>query len=66
MRNRGEKHYRAKLTDDDVRLIRRAEIERRRLREQAEQLSNRALAEKFGVSPRCIERVLGDGWSHVA
>jgi len=66
MKIRGERHYNAKLTDEDVRLIRKSEIERRRLREELAQLSNRALADKFGVTQRCIERVLGEGWSHVA
>lgn len=63
---RGEAHYRAKLTEHDVRLLRALAAERRQLLEQAAELSNAALAAKFGVTPACVERVLyGQTWSHV-
>ena len=43
----GEKHYRAKLTEDDVRLI----------RELSKTLTNREIAGKFDVSHHCIHQV---------
>ena len=62
----GEAHYLAKLTDQDVRLIREAAIERRRLRQEAARLSNAALAEKFGVKLGTILSVLSfNSWRHV-
>ena len=63
---RGEDHHCAKLTDEDVRLIRQCVIERERLREQARQLSNESLSKKFEVSERTIERIVQNrGWIHV-
>jgi len=63
---RGTDHPLSKLTDDDVRLIRECVAERERLREEARRLSNEALAEKFGVHHRTIERVTQcRGWIHV-
>ena len=54
---RGEKHPRAKLTEDDVRLIRLL---------SNEGLSIRVIAKKFYVSKRAIEVILnGTGWKHV-
>lgn len=46
------------LTDDDVRLIRAAADERRRLMAEAAKLSAAALAEKFGVSRFTIENII--------
>ena len=63
---RGETHYKAKLTNDDVRLIRLMIAERGQVRAQLAQMSNKALAEKFGVTKRAIERIAsGEGWAHV-
>lgn len=64
--SRGESHYRAKLTNDDVRLIREAAEYRRKLIAEAASLSDANLAEKFGVSKSAIGRVLYSGaWGHV-
>lgn len=63
---RGMQHYRAKLTDDDVRLIRAAAARRRELLNEAARLSTRVLAEKFEVAPTTIERIVyRERWSHV-
>lgn len=63
---RGTDHPLSKLTDDDVRLIRECVAERERLREEARRLSNEALAEKFGVHHRTIERITQyRGWIHI-
>lgn len=54
---RGVKHPRAKLTEDDVRLIRQLHPD----------LSYRVLARKFDVSKRAIESVVTrKTWIHVA
>lgn len=64
---RGEAHYKAKLTESDVRLLRALAEERRALLDRLAALSNRALAGKFDVTERCVERVLyGQTWTHVA
>ena len=63
---RGSELKWAKLTEDDVRLINAAVDERNRLRMEAKQLSNKSLAEKFGVSLRTMDRVTsGETWGHV-
>lgn len=65
-RNRGEGHHRAKLSDDDIRLIRQAQETRAMHIAEARKLSDKALAEKFGVSRATIGRVLyGEAWGHV-
>ncbi len=54
---RGEAHPRAKLTEDDVRLIRAL---------SKEGLSQRVIARKFYVSKRAIEAIVtGTGWKHI-
>jgi hypothetical protein len=54
--HRGEQHHGAKLTAVEVRDIRR--------RHPGE--SMRALARAYGVSPRCIEKIVhGLTWKHV-
>lgn len=63
---RGEGHYKARLTDGDVLVLRQIAAERRTLLARLAAISNRALAEKFDVTPSCIERVIyGQTWSHV-
>ena len=63
---RGSQHYRAVLDESDVALIRQAVAERERLRAEARLLSNAALADKFGVHIRTIDRITaGENWSHV-
>ena len=63
---RGENHYAAKLTNDDVRHIRALVEERRALAKRLSALSNRSIAEKFDVTTSCIERVIyGQTWTHI-
>lgn len=63
---RGEELPQAKLTKEDIRLIWQCVAERERLREEARRLSNKALAEKFGVHYRTIERITQRwGWVHI-
>lgn len=62
----GEKHHNAILTADDVRVIRAAAEERKRLREEANKLSNVNLGEKFGVHPKTIASIINrENWAHV-
>lgn len=63
---RGEELPFAKLTKDDIKLIRECIAERERLRAEAAQLSNASLAEKFDVHQRTIDRISQRrGWIHV-
>lgn len=63
---RGTDHPLSKLTDDDVRLILACVAERERLRKEANRLSNEALAVKFNVHLRTIDRVTcRKGWFHI-
>jgi hypothetical protein len=56
-RKRGVHHPRARLTPDDVHLIRALSTER---------VSRRAIARKFDVSKRAVEAILtGETWKHV-
>ena len=58
LNRRGENNHRAKLTEDDVRLIRAL---------SKEGLSQRVIARKFYVSKRAVEAILtGRTWRHVA
>lgn len=55
--NQGERHYRAKLTADDVRLIREL---------ASENVTIRNIAQKFGVSHHAIHQVATyKTWKHV-
>ena len=55
-----------KLTPVAVAEIREAARLREDLRQRASRLSNAALAERYGVHQRNIEKVVaGDTWSHV-
>lgn len=63
---RGEKLPQAKLTDDDIRLIWQCVAERERLRKEAAELSNAALARKFDISIRTMDRITQRrGWIHL-
>lgn len=64
---RGVECSQAKLTDDDVRLIRELWAYKQREKAKLERdLSIAAIAAKFDVSVRAIERVLNrETWSHV-
>lgn len=54
------------LTDEDVRLIRALVEERRRLTAEARKLSNKLIAEKFGIKERSVERIIsGEQWGRV-
>ena len=56
----------SKLSESDVKLILDCVEERKRLRAQANELSTKSLAEKFGVHRRTIENVIsGETWGHV-
>lgn len=64
---RGMDLHHAKLTDLDIGAIRSAAVQRENLRQYIrDNLSNEALASKFGVHRRTIEKVLAfESWSHV-
>lgn len=65
---RGSKHHNAKITEDDVRLIIELDRERRRAKEKLDSLSQRAIAEKFGISKQRVWEIVNsrDGaWGHV-
>jgi len=65
---RGEDCGNAKITDDIVSEIRSAGRQRKMLRQHLRtQLTNKALASKFGITERQICRILsGDSWSESA
>ena len=61
---RGNHSY--SLSEYDVKLILHAVAEREKLRCQASQMSNKALAAVFGVHERTIDKAIaGHTWSHV-
>lgn len=63
---RGEYLPQAKLSESDVRLIRELIKHREELKAKAKNLNDSAIAEKFGVHRRTIERISqGETWSHV-
>jgi len=64
---RGERLPQAKLTDGAVLEIRAAQHEREKQRRRiADELSNEALARRFGVHVRTVEKVLQrDTWAHL-
>ena len=63
---RGSKHYRAKFTEDEIKLILELVKERDELMKRAAELSNRSLAEKFEVHHRTIEKIAQcRSWTHV-
>ena len=56
----------AKLTNDDVLLIRQLVHDREMTKKQLSKITNRHIADKFGVHVRTIERITaGSGWCHV-
>ena len=64
---RGQDLPHAKLTDDDVKMIREMIEHREELKRQASELTAAKIAEKFGVHVRTIDRVsTGENWGHVA
>ena len=62
----GEELPQSKLTAEDVRILRDAHAEYKRLKKQADELSPSALAKKFGVTRYQVLRVVNyDDWKHV-
>lgn len=63
---RGEAHFRHKLTDADITLIRKLVAERDKLLAELEKISYEKLGEKFEVHPNTIRRI-GQFvvWKHV-
>ena len=56
----------SRLTDDDVRNIRSLIEHRADLLNQAKQLTNKKIAEMYGVHFRTIDRIsTGETWGHV-
>ena len=54
---RGEKHWKTKLTDDDVRTIKR---------ELSKGVTSSELAKRYGVSRTCLHNILTEkSWGHV-
>jgi hypothetical protein len=63
---KGEGAYNARLTEHDLKLIRQLAEDRRTLWEQIRRISERSLAEKFGVSQAAIRKVINrESWLHV-
>ncbi len=64
---RGAQLPQTKLTEMDIVAIRSAAVQRENLRQYIrDNLSNEALATKFGVHVRTIEKALAfDSWRHV-
>ena len=57
---RGSDLPQAKLSSDDVRLIRELVDHRESLKREAKSLTNSAIAEKFNVHRRTIERITSE------
>ena len=63
---RGTELPQSKLTEDEVRQIWALVAEREKLRKRLSNLTNKAIADRFGVHVRTIEHILYEGaWSHV-
>lgn len=54
---RGERHYKHKITREDVRLMRQLVDERARLLAEAKKLTDAKIAEKFDVHPNTVWKV---------
>lgn len=64
--NQGTSHWCARLTEEDVLLLRELHAEGKKLREQANNLSIANLAEKFGISKTsAADAIHGYTWRHV-
>ena len=56
----------AKLTEDDVRLINQFVAEREQLKARLKGMTNQAIADKFQVHRRTIDKITsGETWGHV-
>lgn len=64
--NRRGTHGNSVLSPEDCRLVSACIAERDRLRAEAKPLSDRALAERFGVSVQTVRRIAdGETWIHL-
>lgn len=64
----GSQHHSAKLTEDDVRLILELDKERVRLKQKMQEVSQPAIAEKFGISKQRVWEIVNQNrgaWRHV-
>ena len=63
---RGSDLPHSKLTDDDVRMILQIVEDREEMKRVLKGMTNAAIAHKFGVHVRSIDRVVtGETWGHV-
>ena len=63
---RGEDLPQSKLTNDDIRLIRGLVEHRDRLKAELKNLTNKAIADKFCVHFRTIDRITSyENWTHI-
>jgi hypothetical protein len=63
---KGSRHWNAKLTEYDVKLILELDEERREIRQRLQDLKIAKIAEKFDVSATVISRIVnGHEWRHV-
>lgn len=63
---KGSNHHNAKLTEEDAEMILVLIAERKKLIEQASNLTHAAIAEKFGVCKQTVcEISMGKTWRHV-
>lgn len=63
----GSRHHAAKITEEDVKLIRELDQERRALEAKVKGLSQSAIADKFNISKQRVWEICsGGGWSHVS
>ena len=56
--SRGENHYKHKLKDDDISLIIELANHRKQLQKKKKKITNQRIAEKFGVTASCVEKVI--------
>ena len=64
--NRGMALPQSKLTDDDIRKIRELVALRAKLLKEARDITNKKLAESYGVHYRTIDRIAsGETWGHI-
>jgi DNA invertase Pin-like site-specific DNA recombinase len=65
---KGSRHHFSKITEEDARLILELDQERRKVKKVLDTLSQRAIAEKFGISKQRVWEICNarDGaWGHV-
>jgi hypothetical protein len=63
---RGSQLPHSKLKEDDIRLINEFVAEREQMKAKLRGMTNQAIAEKFDVHRRTIDRITsGETWGHV-